>query len=566
MMTVNYVKDMLRNCGDGLDVDMRQLALDDAKALHGMGVSSDRERNLVFYLDHFLDDICSEMEHPTPKDRWKVIKAAFQNLKGKDDIDLVDIRRAVAFALGILKRRKVAYPNIAGVVELGIPRPRSLDKWVGVLRNILAAVQTGETREAATKRLTEGWDPVETLEFRQWAKYYHTGDHEKYASLSKRAVPMNTPPMNTPPMNTPMNTPMDTESVEEQQPTRRPSKHKTPDENKRALVSRIDSAKRLLRLFAPPVWPLETWNRLYQTCSDLEQEIIGLRTASTMRDRIIRTANIWELEGFSRGAEELRKIAQPPTGGSDVAKQIEKALTGKEYTTKSPTGGLGLGEDLGLGPEGGLPPLPPGGEAAMPGEPGTPPLEGAPEGAFEEMPSPPKPPEPEKKEKEREKEEEKSGPKDENPYADSSVKDVLGVLEPLTKELKERSQVRELSRVDMMMEGLNIASYFPELGEAMAKLIESNNYVSTRLEKIIGKLKGGETGGSPKEEPPPIEMGGKPEETALEVGSPAPREKPEKPEETVLEVGAAPPAGKETPPAGKEAPPVGVVAPTTPRG
>lgn len=546
-MTTSYVRDMLRNCGDGLDPEMRQLALDDAKTLRDFGVSSDRERNLVFCLDNFLDDLCAEMGRPAPEDRWKVIRSAFRSLKRKEDIDLTDIRRAVASALGGLKRQKTAYPNTAGVAERDVPRPRNLDKWVGALGEIFAAGRTGETREAATERLTEGWDPVETLEFRQWAKYYHSGDHEKYAALSKRALnPAPEPGAGEAPV--PGVAPAAV-------PARRPPK--TPEENKRALISRLDSAKRLLRLFAPPVWPAGTWNRLYQGLSDLEQEILGLRTASTMRDRIIRTANTWgREEGHAAAmAEELLKIAQPPPapgGGGDVAGQIEKALTGREYETKTPPGGAGLGEDMGLGGDlaAELGP-PPGGEAGMPGGPeGGPPPEGAPEGALEEMPEAPPPPEKGEKEKK---------PKGENPFSGSSVGDVLGVLEPLTKGLKERSQVRELSKVDMMMEDLNIASYFPELGEAMAKLIESNNYVSTRLEKIIGKLKGGETGGPPEEEPPPIEMGGKPEETALEVGAPAPK----KPEETALEVGAPPTGGE----AGAAPPPsAGAVAPPPPGG
>jgi hypothetical protein len=62
----------------------------------------------------------------------------------------------------------------------------------------------------------------------------------------------------------------------------------------------------------------------------------------------------------------------------------------------------------------------------------------------------------------------------------------------------------------MMLDALNIASHFPELGEAIAKMIESTLYVHTRLEKVISKLKGGlnerETNGTKDEEPPVIEM------------------------------------------------------------
>ena len=51
-----------------------------------------------------------------------------------------------------------------------------------------------------------------------------------------------------------------------------------------------------------------------------------MRTASSMTDCIMRTANMWERQGAPEGAELLRKVAQP---GDDVVSQIEKALTGR---------------------------------------------------------------------------------------------------------------------------------------------------------------------------------------------------------------------------------------------
>lgn len=517
-----YVRDMLSCCGDGLDAGMRQLALDDARTLGEMGVSDDRERNLVFYLDAFLDDLCREMGRPAPEDRQAVIRAAFEDLRGKEDVDLLAIRRAVARALG---RRKTAYPNIQGVSESNLLPKRDLSKWVETLGRVLEAQRGGEGRMGAIDRLTEGWDPVEKSDFQQWARFYAAGDHEKYAALDKRAGAVPLPDMSAP------------EPEPQDEPVVR--KDRTPEENRRALISRLDAAKRLLRMLAPPIWPAEAWHRLYQSCNDLEHEVVGLRTASTVRDRIIRTANMWERAGFASGAAELRKVAQPPEGGEDVATQIEKALTGREYATQpqpKPEGG-----DLGLGGE--IPPPPPEGEAGMPppGEEGG----GAPPEALEPMPEAPPPPEPgeEKKGKKG-----KKG-KGENPFSDSSVADVIDILEPLARKLKEREQVRELSRADMMMEGLGIVSYFPELGEAMAKLIESDNYVSSRLEKIIGKLRGGEGGkGKGEEEPPAIEMGG-PEEQKLEVTSLPPQG------EAPPEGGGKPPEGG--PPAEAPAPPPG---------
>jgi len=85
---------------------------------------------------------------------------------------------------------------------------------------------------------------------------------------------------------------------------------------------------------------------------------------------------------------------------------------------------------------------------------------------------------------------------------------VLDVLEPVSQRLKEREEARELSKVDMMLDSMNIAGHFPELAEAISRLLENNTYVGIRLEKIIGKLKSGlKENGEPKNpEVPSIDM------------------------------------------------------------
>jgi hypothetical protein len=42
----------------------------------------------------------------------------------------------------------------------------------------------------------------------------------------------------------------------------------------------------------------------------------------------------------------------------------------------------------------------------------------------------------------------------------------------------------------MMLDSLGLASFFPSLSEATNKALESNNYISTRVEDIISKLRG----------------------------------------------------------------------------
>jgi hypothetical protein len=76
-----------------------------------------------------------------------------------------------------------------------------------------------------------------------------------------------------------------------------------------------------------------------------------------------------------------------------------------------------------------------------------------------------------------------------------TVDDVIEKLEVLSKIFKTREVPRQLSIVDMMLDRLGLASFFPGLAEAMNKSIDSNQYVSTRVEDILSKLRGTLAGG-----------------------------------------------------------------------
>jgi hypothetical protein len=183
---------------------------------------------------------------------------------------------------------------------------------------------------------------------------------------------------------------------------------------------------------------------------------------------------MWENEGFSEGASVLKKIAAP----TDVADQIQDALNKKEEPTteETPVEGLPAPEapmeeiPLDMPLEGASGDLPPAEAPPLPvGVPAPP--------AAPEAPIPPPM-------------STVQGPSD-NPYVGKTIQDVVDILEPAAQQLSERKDVRELTKADMMLDALNVASHFPELGEAIAKMIESTIYVHTRLEKVISKLKGG---------------------------------------------------------------------------
>jgi len=87
-----------------------------------------------------------------------------------------------------------------------------------------------------------------------------------------------------------------------------------------------------------------------------------------------------------------------------------------------------------------------------------------------------------------------AGPTDQttiqNPKLKSEVDEIIGKLEGISKVLKMRELVRELSKIDIMLSELGMASYFPEITDSLSKLVEGYSYSSNRIESIISKLRG----------------------------------------------------------------------------
>lgn len=75
-------------------------------------------------------------------------------------------------------------------------------------------------------------------------------------------------------------------------------------------------------------------------------------------------------------------------------------------------------------------------------------------------------------------------------FKNVTIADVVEKLEQISKYYKTREHPRQLSVVDMMLDSLGLASLFPSLSEALNKSLEANNYISTRVDDILAKLRG----------------------------------------------------------------------------
>lgn len=78
-------------------------------------------------------------------------------------------------------------------------------------------------------------------------------------------------------------------------------------------------------------------------------------------------------------------------------------------------------------------------------------------------------------------------------FQNVTVNDIINKLEDLTNLFKNREIPRQLAIVDLMLNRVGLSSVFSELSEASGKSIEANNYILSRVENILSKLRGSVT-------------------------------------------------------------------------
>ena len=66
---------------------------------------------------------------------------------------------------------------------------------------------------------------------------------------------------------------------------------------------------------------------------------------------------------------------------------------------------------------------------------------------------------------------------------------ILNDLYSISNYLKRRDVVRQLAQIDIKLHDMMISSFFPEINEAQAKLIDSMGYASNKLEDVMPKIR-----------------------------------------------------------------------------
>lgn len=412
-----------------------------------------------------------------------------------------------------------AYPNYDYNLD-GAP-PRDTKKWINTAREIYYKAHKGLDRAQAFEQLTSTWDKMEKKDFQNWLRYYEEGAHSKYKTAqvnywenANRAgyfVPMHSDMNQIINQPQPANTLNYVKDPETHPDIKNDERKEIIEKHRSKIIGRLDSAEKLLRSEEGQLFAGEELEALLDSIYALKKKIHMVNKISTSEtlylDMIIREANILGRKGFASARTALYKVAQAPAV-PEAANPVSN---------------------------GGLPGNIPGGGPGM-----TPPPTNAPtqfdnpqeplsEGMSEFLDGL----ETNNDTFNDEEDEEKNNKKDvlevkedelvskaqdagaappqnlevkededvtgherdfdnliDVAFQNLTIQDVVTRLQDLTKIFKVREIPRQLSIIDMMLDRLGLASFFPSLAEATNKSLESNQYISTRVEDILSRLSG----------------------------------------------------------------------------
>lgn len=384
-----------------------------------------------------------------------IVKLAF------DDRDSIKLRNPNDYFYLVLKTvintrgiQKIAYDNSDFMVE-STPREFDIDKWASLVHKIYDAVSAGDmSLDNAIDYYSDtlGSKNEESEKFKQWMKYYQSGEHLKYNSSNNELTKVADFQF---PLSGGGFYPSDvfTQVQEEKQDFQRQEQLKKQqdgkesyDDWKQKLHGAIRRIDKLLRQGDDYMSP-EDGRELTELLHGFDLEVRTLRNINTASDRAFNVANKLKKLGFTKGSDILEKFAQevPPV------------------TDEAPMDLLGDEQENSLENE-----IPPQVQA---------PKEMAPSGSLEGALDSNK--------------DSAVGQYNEIGNAGVSLEEASRKLEEIAASLSDRRVVRYLAEFDIMLDKIGIASMFPELAEAQSKLIDSYSYALTRVTKMLGMLSSG---------------------------------------------------------------------------
>lgn len=529
----SYFLDHLERKIDLLPDDLLDVYFEEAKNMSALGINSNEEQKTFFHiLSHAQDILLDLAVHLDNTHKIKMIPAIIYKNRKKYPVNtLHDFYVAVEKAakeIGLPLKEEIndkiaykkAYPS---AVSDALPQTiYNIDKWVDTTKDIYNEAKTLGLSKAFDK-VTADWDVMERLNFKSFLSFYQEGAQSKYkiAQFGRHSIDENA-------IQIPegLKARLPTAPVVPQKPKVDVNDARTKIEDQRSkIISRLNAAEKLLYSLDGQFFAGNDQEEMLRMLQDLKRKV---QTSNKMTvesslfvDYIYRAGNIFNVAGKDKAAGFFYKIAQETTGEPVAAVAPAEEVPAEPVAETDEPGdeAVQLEEDPAADPAMADPAMGNETEAAIKEFIGN--LE---EGVsdidlddFKKLsgfiveaqdmmaPAPQLPardleviedevPEVEKLKRPPPTEVSDLGrnPDDAIDAAlnDVTIDDVVRRLEILSAFFKKREVPKQLAIVDLMMDRLGIGSFFPSLGESTRSALESNSYVSTRIEDILSKLQG----------------------------------------------------------------------------
>ncbi len=526
---------ILSNSSEDEQKDLLEELLSTGSAMAAAGVQSQSDFKDFFYVSTHVGNIIKEITGSNFNDEnlAKISHLVFVNRDEFPINTIANFYSAVKNALdnSELPITKKAYPQ--GSESNLIRNPYNLSKWVDSMRQIYAYRQRGYGSQKAFNIVTHKWDEMEKKDFDHWMKFYQSNGHLAYKTAQLRPkyyipgddsgpIPFDVLRATLPKSYEAMNAEdAKVRHLEEK-------KHEEKDdvsEKVTKLVGRLNSAEKLFTSVDFKKVLGDEYEEWLECLHKLKRIIYSKqpKTASMVGDLIVRQGNKLKADGFKKASKLMNIIA---AWQEQTMYQFDEAI-GIPFFKCAQTAPPELG-DMGLGDSTDIMGESPGGtsedgrdlsdpEGAMRefienigGEKS----EETKEASFEEddamiivaedgfyrfaqaAPSPISEPKKDIPLPEAGPVKTEDGNAERGDHAiDAALKniklpDVIAKLEELVQFYRNRQISRELLIVDLMLEALGISAFFPSMAEASKSSLDSNQYVLTRLEDILAKLRG----------------------------------------------------------------------------
>jgi len=393
---------------------------------------------------------------------------------------------------------KEAYPNYSYKEP---EKQYDLNKWVLTMQKAQSMVNQGMDKYSSIDQVTKGWGTKELNDFLNWMKYYESGDFVKYKFASLYDSPTNPGYYlhikNNNEFKPDFNKAESAEETEDSESESEEEKQNQVNKVREKVLSRLKSIDKVIDSEYGKELLGSGYDEFVELVYSLMKKFRKLKKASksmtTYNDLIIREANICLKNKKQEHYEFLLKVAQ--TAAPTPAQNIPPT---------EPTGSPSLLPSQGPGM---VPPPNSTPDLATPKGKGIKDFVNKLKGDLSSM------------EEDHQKAEDtilvteaqvipinqaKDGLKKPEPptvknnydaaidnlFANVKIEDVVQKLESLSHIFKEREIPRQLAIVDMMLSALNLSPMFPGLSESHNKALESNNYILTRVDDILSKLRG----------------------------------------------------------------------------